>query len=120
MNRYILQPEDSIRILPPQNDSGAAIELFSGRSMIFFDVQAVTSVCLLHGVIIDAQRSDAFCFEAPDKLLGILQQVLIPTEHPGASAFQEQLKRYAPDGLDFSAEADYLPPRCDHRGGHHV
>ena len=31
MNRYVLIPEDTLRILPPEDGAGAAIEIFCSR-----------------------------------------------------------------------------------------
>ena len=37
MNRYILIPEDTIRVLPPEDGVEAAVEVFCSRTVIFFD-----------------------------------------------------------------------------------
>ena len=34
MNRYVLIPEDTLRILPPEDRAGAAIEIFCSRTVI--------------------------------------------------------------------------------------
>ena len=51
MNRYILIPEDSIRVLPPEDGAEAAIEIFCSRTVIYFDVSQVQDVCLMHNVL---------------------------------------------------------------------
>ena len=38
MNRYILIPEDTIRVLPPEDGVEAAVEVFCSRTVIFFDI----------------------------------------------------------------------------------
>ena len=35
MNRYILIPEDTIRVLPPEDGVEAAVEVFCSRTVIF-------------------------------------------------------------------------------------
>lgn len=35
MNRYVLIPEDTLRILPPEDGAGAALEIFCSRTVIF-------------------------------------------------------------------------------------
>ena len=50
MNRYILIPEDAIRVLPPEDGSGAAIEIFCSRTVIYFEIAQLREVCLLHHV----------------------------------------------------------------------
>ena len=35
MNRYILIPEDTIRVLPPEDGAEAAVEVFCSRTVIF-------------------------------------------------------------------------------------
>ena len=37
MNRYVLIPEDTLRILPPEDGAGAAIEIFCSRTVIYFE-----------------------------------------------------------------------------------
>ena len=69
MNRYILIPEDSIRVLPPEDGAEAAIEIFCSRTVIYFDVSQVQDVCLMHNVLSGHKRVDALCFTAADRLL---------------------------------------------------
>lgn len=119
MNRYILIPEDTIRVLPPEDASGAAIEIFCSRTVIYFEIAELESVCLMHRVRAGGQLTDAFCFTAADRLLEQKQMVLVPTDRPDYAEFLRQLRTYAPDMLDFTAEADYIPESCDHNGHHH-
>ena len=119
MNRYILIPEDAIRVLPPEDGSGAAIEVFCSRTVIYFEIAELESVCLMHRVRAGGQLTDALCFTAADRLLEQKQMVLVPTDRPDYAAFLRQLRTYAPDTLDFTAEADYVPESCDHNGHHH-
>ena len=99
MNRYILIPEDTIRVLPPEDGVEAAIEIFCSRTVIYFEI--------------------AHCFTAADRLLGREQMVLVPTDRADYAAFLAGLRTYAPKTLDFSKEADYIPESCDHNGHHH-
>ena len=116
MNRYTLIPEDTIRILPPEDGAEAAIEIFCSRTVIYFEIAALRSVCLTHGVPYGSGRGDALAFEADDRLLGSRQLVYIPVNRPDYALFLADLRRYAPDTLDFSQEADYLPLSCRHDG----
>ena len=119
MNRYILIPEDTIRVLPPEDGAEAAIEIFCSRTVIYFEIAQVQDVCLMHNVLTKRGRTDALCFTAADRLLEQKQMVLVPTDRPDYAAFLRQLRTYAPDTLDFTAEADYIPESCDHNGHHH-
>ena len=119
MNRYVLIPEDTLRILPPEDGAGAAIEIFCSRTVIYFEIAQLREVCLLHHVRADRELVDALCFTAADRLLECEQMVLIPTDRTDYMAFLEALRAYAPKSLDFSKEADYIPESCDHNGHHH-
>ena len=46
MNRYILIPEDTIRVLPPEDGVEAAVEVFCSRTVIFFDISQIQDVRL--------------------------------------------------------------------------
>lgn len=119
MNRYILIPEDTLRVLPPEDGAGAAIEIFCSRTVIYFEISALRSVCLMHGVLSGGKRGDALCFTAADRLLEREQMVLIPTDRVDYACFLAELRKYAPETLDFSSEAQYIPESCDHNGHHH-
>lgn len=119
MNRYILIPDDSIRVLPPEDGAEAAIEIFCSRTVIYFDVSQVQDVCLMHNVLSGHKCVDALCFTAADRLLERGQMVLVPTDRADYAAFLADLRTYAPETLDFSREADYIPESCDHNGHHH-
>ena len=69
MNRYILIPEDTIRVLPPEDGVEAAVEVFCSRTVIFFDISQIQDVCLMHNVLSNRRRVDALCFTAADRLL---------------------------------------------------
>ena len=119
MNRYILIPEDTLRILPPEDGAEAAIEIFCSRTVIYFEIPQIRSVCLMHNVLSERRRVDALCFTAADRLLEREQMVLVPTNRDDYAAFLAGFRAYAPETLDFSAEADYIPESCDHNGHHH-
>lgn len=118
MNRYVLIPEDTLRILPPEDGAGAAIEIFCSRTVIYFEIAQLREVCLLHHVRADRELVDALCFTAADRLLKQPQKVLIPTNRPDYAAFLADLRHYAPPTLDFSKEVDDIAPSCDHNGHH--
>ena len=69
MNRYILIPEDTIRVLPPEDGAEAAVEIFCSRTVIYFEIAQVRDVCLMHNVLTKRGRADALCFTAADRLL---------------------------------------------------
>lgn len=116
MNRYTLILEDTIRVLPPEADTGAAIEVFCSRTVIFFEISDIEDVCLLHGVPASGVRGDACSFIACDRLLEQKQQVLVPTNRPDYAEFLQNLQKYASKSLDFTKEADFLPQTCRHDG----
>ena len=64
MNRYVLIPEDTLRILPPEDGAGAAIEIFCSRTVIYFEIAQLREVCLLHHVRADRELVDALCLTA--------------------------------------------------------
>ena len=119
MNRYILIPEDTIRVLPPEDGAEAAVEVFCSRTVIFFDISQIQDVCLMHNVLSNRRRVDALCFTAADRLLEREQMVLVPTDRTDYAAFLTDFRTYAPETLDFSKEEDYIPESCDHNGHHH-
>ena len=46
MNRYVLIPEDTLRILPAEDGAGAAIEIFCSRTVIYFEIaSSARSAC---------------------------------------------------------------------------
>ena len=59
MNRYILIPEDTIRVLPPEDGVEAAIEIFCSRTVIYFEIAQILDVCLMHNVLTKCGRADA-------------------------------------------------------------
>ena len=118
MDRYVRIPEDTHRILPPEDGAGAAIEIFCSRTVVYFEIAQLREVCLLHHVRADRELVDALCFTAADRLLEQPQKVLIPTNRPDYAAFLADLRHYAPPTLDFSKEADDIAPSCDHNGHH--
>lgn len=118
MNRYVLIPEDTLRILPPED--GAAQPSRSSaraRSFILRSRSSARSACCIM-VRVDRELVDALCFTAADRLLEQPQKVLIPTNRPDYAAFLADLRHYAPPTLDFSKEADDIAPSCDHNGHH--
>lgn len=87
MNRYILIPEDTIRVLPPEDGVEAAVEVFCSRTVIFFDISQIQDVCLMHNVLSNRRRVDALCFTAADRLLEREQMVPSPRTGPISRRF---------------------------------
>ena len=108
MNRYILIPEDTIRVLPPEDGAEAAIEIFCSRTVIYFEIAQVRDVCLMHNVLTKCGRADALCFTAADRLLEREQMVLVPTDRADFAAFLVGLRTHAPKTLDFSGQFPLL------------
>lgn len=115
MNRYILDPDDAIRLLPPQAEESAQIEIVCGRTMIYFDAAALESICTAHGL----DGADALRFVGTDALLGAKHEVYVPSARPDYAAFRAALQEYAPPSL-FTADMDYVRAQCDHKGPRRV
>ena len=49
MNRYILAPDDRIRCFLPETGGSAVIEVFCGRSVIYFAAAQFESAQTVHG-----------------------------------------------------------------------
>lgn len=115
MNRYILDAEDSIRLLPPENGEGGAVEVFCGRTIMFFELDAVEPLCLAHGV----NGGDAMRLVGTDALLGTKQELYIPTDRADCEELLRALRCAAPRLLT-DAEMTYVKESCDHKGPKHV
>lgn len=115
MNRYLLQPEDELRVLFAQNGAEAAVQIFCGRSMIFFPVSAITDLRLQKQIFEDGACFDALSFTAEDTLLRQAQTVLIPVIREDYEAFYAALRKAAPT-LPEPVETAYQPERCHHDG----
>ena len=113
MNRYILDPEDTIRVLPPLADESAQIEIVCGRTMIYFDIASLESVCTAHGL----NGRDALRFIGTDALLGAKHEVYVPAARPDYAALRNALAECVPPEL-FGADMDYVRLQCDHKGPH--
>lgn len=115
MNRYILQPEDSIRLLPPESGEVGMIEVFCERTMIFFPLDTLAPLCLAHGV----EGGDAYRLLARDALLGAQHELYLPVAHSGCAPLLRALSAAAP-ALLTGEEMDYVKLSCDHRGSKHA
>lgn len=115
MNRYILEPEDSIRLLPPGNGDGGAVEVFCGRTMIFFELSRLEPLCLAHGV----QGGDAMRMVGTDALLGTKHELYIPADRADCAELLRALRRIAPELLS-ETEMTYVKETCDHTGKRHT
>ena len=112
MRQYILDADDTIRLVYADNGTAELIELYGeGRLLLFAlaSVRGVKAVRDLHG-------EDALCFSAEDPLLGKQLVLFVPKRHADHDAFRAELLK----NLHLSAlpaEA-YLPPSCDQTGRH--
>lgn len=119
MNRYILNPDDRIRVLPPQSGEPAMIELFCGRTMIFFELSAPLCACMAHGVPFDGGTGDALRFAGADTLLGAQHEVYVPAAHADFAAFSAALRQLAPE-LCAAPAMEYVKEACGHKGPRHA
>lgn len=107
MEEYILQEEDSARVL-----SGETIELFCDRrTMIFFEIGQLESVGRVLDVPAGGGVVAALRFQGPDSLMGGRYCVLVPETHPDYAALCGALRQTA-------APEPYQKRVCDHTGPH--
>ena len=104
MNRYILIPEDTIRVLPPEDGAEAAIEIFCSRTVIYFEIAQILDVCLMHNVLTKRGRADALCFTAADRLLEREQMCSSPRTGP-------IMRRFWPDSGHMRRKRWIFPKR---------
>lgn len=117
MNKYILDPADQIRVLPPRGDEGALIELLCERTVIYFDLSQLEALCRMEQVPSENGSCTALCFRGPDILLGKKHQVCVPENRNDFQNFQTELFRYLTE-KDLPTEA-YIKDSCDQTGSHH-
>jgi len=118
MNRYILQPEDEIGVLPPE-EGESVIRVFCERTMVFFAVSQLESVTRQENVRTAFGPQTCLCFAGPDALLGERHEVFVPVSRPDYPAFERELRACAPAAIDFGAGAVFVPEACDHTGRRH-
>lgn len=115
MNRYILAPDDRIRCFLPETGGSAVIEVFCGRSVIYFDAAQIETAQTVHGTPYAGGKCDALRFVCSDDLLGAKHEVYVPAEHPDYAAFAEGLRRDAPE-LSLGEEMQFVKETCNHDG----
>lgn len=116
MKHYLMLPQDTIRILPPEDGTPGCIELVCERTMIDFMLDELTDVRLLTNVRVDKRRETALGFAGKDALFGADYLVLLPESHPDYAQFLAELRRYVPQ----IGTAEYRPLTCDQNGHHHA
>ncbi len=114
MKHYLMLPQDTVRVLPPEGDEGACVELFCERAAVYFPVETLT-VTHFTGVLVDKTREEALGLCGPDALFGTDYLVLLPQSHPGFAAFDAEIRPYVPE---MKTKA-YRPLTCDQNGHHH-
>lgn len=77
MKHYLTLPQDTIRVLLPEDGQEACVELFCERVAIYFPVETLT-VTRFTGVLVDKAREDALGLCGPDALFGTEYLVLLP------------------------------------------
>ena len=115
MKHYLMLPQDTIRVLPPEGDDPACIELVCERTLMLFRTDALKNVTQFTGVLVDKTREQALGFTGPDALFGVDYLVLLPQSHPARAAFTEALRPFVPP----IETAPYRPLTCDQNGHHH-
>ena len=114
MKHDLMLPQDTIRVLPPEDGQEACVELFCERVAIYFPVETLT-VTRFTGVLVDRAREDALGLCGPDALFGMDYLVLLPQSHPEFAAFDAAIRPYVPE---IKTKA-YSPLTCDQNGHHH-
>ena len=81
MKHYLMLPQDTIRVLLPEDGQEACVELFCERVAIYFPVETLT-VMHFTGVLVDKAREDALGLCGPDALFGSFQskKTIMPGE----------------------------------------
>lgn len=107
MHEYILQPEDSVRVL-----EDGVLEVFCDRrTMMFFEPRQLSSVGYLEGVPADDGTQRALQFTGADSLFEKQYTLIVPQSHPDYAALCLALK-------PGEAVQHYQKRSCDHKGGH--
>ena len=114
MKHYLMLPQDTIRVLPPEGEDRACVELFCERVAIYFPVETLT-VTRFTGVLVDKAREDALGLCGPDALFGTEYLVLLPQSHPEFAAFCTAIRPYVPE----TETKAYRPLTCDQNGHHY-
>lgn len=112
MRQYILDPDDTIRLVYADGGTAELIELYGEGRMLFFTLDSVREVKTVR----DLRGEDALCFSAEDPLLGKQLTLFVPKSHADHDAFRGELLK----NLHLSAlsEEAYMPPSCDQNGRH--
>ena len=114
MKHYLMLPQDTVRVLPPEGEDPACIELVCERTLMLFRTDMLHSVSLFSNVLVDRTREQALGFTGPDALFGVEYLVLLPESHPAFASFTQALRPFVPPIL----AADYRPLTCDQNGHH--
>ena len=101
MKHYLMLPQDTIRVLTPEDGQEARGETLTVRHFT--------------GVLVDKAREDALGLCGPDALFGTEYLVLLPQSHPEFETFDETIRRYVPE----IETKPYRPLTCDQNGHHH-
>lgn len=117
MNEYILDPRDTLRILPPADGEPAMLELICERTMIFFDLPALEQAGWMDNVPAVNGPCRALCLTVADALLGAKHQIFIPENQSGFASF---FASFAPHAPQFTELGSYVKVTCDQTGSHHL
>ena len=111
MLRYILDPEDELRL------SDGVILVFSGARMMTFEVSQVREADTVRKMPVDRTVQDALRLVAADSLLGRTYELFVPERHRDFAAFSAALTAARPD-LNAARAGKFTPPACDGNGHH--
>ena len=116
MQRYILEADDTLRLLRGENGEAEMIELWSGTRMLFFALSSVENVRLCRLTPVGADRQDALSFTADDPLLGRRFALFVPKSHKDYGGFSKELTQAL--RLTDLPEEEFVPHTCN-QSGHH-
>ena len=116
MKHYLMLPQDTIRVLLPEDGQEACVELFCERVRAMEEEGTVSYWSILFNAEnFSDMLEDALGLCGPDALFGTEYLVLLPQSHPGFETFDETIRRYVPE----IETKPYRPLTCDQNGHHH-
>lgn len=119
MKHYLLLPEDTLSLLPPQEGAGAAVSVFCERTLMIFLCEKIEKIYLLKNVAEDRFHAvDCLAILARDALFAQQQELWIPVTRPDFAAFFAALEKELPALFASMREETYFREACDETGTH--
>lgn len=119
MNRYILDPRDHIRLVPPDKDGPGSVVLMCERTMIWFELEQMERGAYLEDVPAADGPCRGLCFVCDDALMGQKQEVCVPESHADYPQFAADMEQYLPRKVTLEEGGSYVKDSCDQTGSHH-